>query len=84
MHEAHSANDNHFVMGNTFAIANQKRARNVKRTIKTSDTALLFIKLVESFTIAIFDTLIDYKFLLTHCFLPRTALSLVASPSLKE
>ena len=27
----------------TFAIANQKHVRNVKRTIKTSDTALLFI-----------------------------------------
>ena len=35
---------NHAVqMRITFAIANQKRVRNVKRTIKTSDTALLFI-----------------------------------------
>ena len=67
-------------MGITFAIANQKRARNVKRTIKTSDTALLFIKLVESFANAILDALIDCEFPLAHCSLPRTSLSLVASP----
>ena len=71
-------------MGITFAIANQKHASNVKKTIKTSDRALLFIKLVESFTIAILDTLIDCKLPLTHCSLPRTTLSLVASPSLKN
>ena len=53
-------------MGITFAIANQKRARNVKRTIKTSDTALLFIKLVESFANAILDTLIDCEFPLVN------------------
>ena len=40
-----SANEDHFAMGITFAIANQEPARNVKRTIKTSDTALLFIKI---------------------------------------
>ena len=50
-------------MGITFAIANLKRARDVKRTIKTLDTALLYIKLVKSFTIAILDALIDCKFL---------------------
>ena len=32
--QAHSANEDHFAMGITFAIANQKCARNVKRTIK--------------------------------------------------
>ena len=45
-----SANKDHFAMGITFAIANQKHTRNVKRTIETSDVALLFIKLVETFT----------------------------------
>ena len=73
-----SANKDHF------AIANQKCARNVKRTIKTSDTALLFIKLVESFTIAILNVLIDCKFPLTHCSLVRTTLSSVVSPVLKK
>ena len=58
-----SANEDHFAMGITFAIANLKCARDVKRTIKTSDTALLFIK---SFTITILDTLINCEFLLTH------------------
>ena len=37
------------------------------------------------FAIAILDALIDCEFLLTHCSLPQTTLSLVASPSiLKE
>ena len=44
-------------MGIAFAIASQKHARNMKRTINTSDMALLFIKLVESFVIL--DALID-------------------------
>ena len=56
LQQAHSAND-HFAMGITFTIANQKHARNMKRTTNTSDMALLFIKLVESF--AILDVLID-------------------------
>ena len=64
LEQARSANKDHF------AIANQKRARNVKRTIKTSDMALLLVKLVESFAIAIFDTLTDCEFPLTHCYLP--------------
>ena len=84
LEQAHSANEDHFAMGITFVIANQKRTRNVKRTIKTSDMVLLFIKLVESFAIAILNTLIDCKFPLTHCSLPRTTLSLFASLSLKE
>ena len=42
---ARSVNEDHFAMGITFAIANQKRARNVKRSIITLDTALLFIKI---------------------------------------
>ena len=67
-------------MGITVAIANQKHARNVKRTIKTFDTALLFIRLVESFA----STILDCEFPLTHCSLPRITLSLVASPSLEE
>ena len=79
-----SANEDHFAMAITFAIASQKRARNVKRTIKKSDTALLFIKLVESFAIAILDVLISLRVLLTHCSLPRTTLSFVASPIFKE
>ena len=49
-------------MGITFTIANQKRARNVKRTIKTSDMVLFFIKLVDSFAIAILNALIDCEF----------------------
>ena len=53
-------------MGITFATANQKHARNVKRTIKTSDTVLLCIKLVESFTIATLNALIDCEFLFTQ------------------
>ena len=69
----------HFTVEITFAIADQKRARNVKMTIKTSDTALLFIKLVESFAIVILDVLIDYEFPLTHCSLPQTTPLLVAS-----
>ena len=32
--EGINANEDHFAMGITFAIANQNRARNVKRTIK--------------------------------------------------
>ena len=67
LEQARSANEDHFAMGITFAIANQKCARNVKRTIETSDMPLLFIKLVESFVIAILDMLIDCEFLLTHC-----------------
>ena len=39
--------------------ANNKCARNVKKTIKTSDMALL---LTESFAIAILDALIDCEF----------------------
>ena len=69
-------------MGITFAIANQKCARNVKRTIKTSDNSTAF--LVESFAIAILDALIDCEFPLTHCSLQRTMLSLVAPSSHKE
>ena len=42
-----TVNEDHSTMGITFAIANQKCARNVKMTIKISDTALLLIKLVE-------------------------------------
>ena len=41
LEQARGANENHFAVGITFAIANQKRARNVKKIIKTSDTALL-------------------------------------------
>ena len=48
-------------MGITFTIANQKRARNVKR-IKTSDMVLFFIKLVDSFAIAVLNALIDCEF----------------------
>ena len=83
LEQARSADEDHFTMGITFAIADLKHVKNVKRTVKISDTALLFIKLVESFAIAILDTLIDCKFQLTHCSLPRTALSLVASLGLK-
>ena len=47
--------------------------------------ALLLIELGESFTIAILDMLIDCEFPLSHCCLPQTMLSLIASPSiLKE
>ena len=84
LQQARSANEDHFATGITFATANQKRARNVKRTIKTSDTLLLCIKLVESFAIATLNALIDCEFLFTHCSLLRTTLSLVASPSLKN
>ena len=66
LEQARSVNEDHFAMGITFVIANQKCARNVKRTIKT-DMALLFIELVESFTIAILDTLINCELPLTHC-----------------
>ena len=41
---------------------NNKCARNVKRTIKTSDMALHLTESVESFAIAILDTLIDCEF----------------------
>ena len=57
--QAHSVNEDHFTMGITFAIANQKCARNVKRTMKTSDMALLFIA---SFAITILDVLIECEF----------------------
>ena len=40
-----------------------KCARNVKRTIKTSDVALLLTESVESFAIAILNALIDCEFL---------------------
>ena len=52
-----SANEDHL------QITNQKCARDVKRTIKTSYMALL-IYLPSSF--AIFDVLIDCEFPLTH------------------
>ena len=46
---------------------------------------LLLIELVESFAIAIVDVLIDCEFPLSHCCLPQTTVSLLASPSiLKE
>jgi len=48
-----SANEDHFAnnqWGSVLQITDQKCARNVKRTIKTSDMALL---LIESFAIAI-------------------------------
>ena len=54
----------------------QKCARNVKRTIKTPDIALL---LIELFAISILKALIDCE---THCSLPRTMLSLIASRSI--
>ena len=78
-----SANEEHFAnnqWGTVLRITNQKCTRNVEKTIKTLDMALLLIKLVESFTIAIFNALIDCKFPLTHS-LPQT----IFSPSiLKE
>ena len=40
-------------MGITLQIINQKCARNVKRTIKTSDMELRLMELVESFAFAI-------------------------------
>ena len=47
--------------------------------------ALLLIELGESFAIAILDMLIYCDFPLTHCCLPQSMLSLIASPSiLKE
>jgi len=56
-----SANEDHFaIMEITFA--NNKCARNVKRTIKTSDMALLLTESVESFAIAILDALVDCEF----------------------
>ena len=61
-----SVDEDHFTNnqgGSLLQIANQKYARNVKRTVKTSDTSLLFIKL---FTISIFDVLIDCEFPMTH------------------
>ena len=42
--------------------ANTKCARNVKRTIKTSDMTLLLTELVGSFAIAILDALVDCEF----------------------
>ena len=47
-------------MGITFT--NQKCGRNVKKTIKTSDMALLLIESIESFTIGIVNALIDCEF----------------------
>ena len=47
-------------MGITFA--NQKCGRNVKRTIKTSEMALLLIESIESFTTSVVNVLIDYEF----------------------
>ena len=41
---------------------NNKCARNVKRTIKTSDMALHLTESVESFAIAILDVLVDCEF----------------------
>ena len=41
LEQACSANENRFAMWIAFAKANQKCARNVKKTIGTSDTALL-------------------------------------------
>ena len=38
-------------MGSLLRMTNQKCARNLKRTIKTSDMALLLVELVESFAI---------------------------------
>jgi len=43
LEQARSANEDDFAAGITFAIADQKHVRNVKMTIKGSDTALLFI-----------------------------------------
>ena len=63
-------------------ITNQKGARNVKRTIRTLDMALLLIELIESFAIAILDALIDCEFPLTYDSLPQSTLSLIASPSI--
>ena len=72
-------------MGITFANnTNQKCARNLKRTIKTSDMALLIRELVYSFAIAILNVLIDCEFPLTHCSLPQTTLSWIASPSIHK
>ena len=42
--------------------ANNKCARNVEKTIKTSDIELPLKELVESFAIAILDALIDCEF----------------------
>ena len=56
-------------------ITNEKCARNVERTINTSDMALLLllIELVESFTIiVILYTLIHCEFPLTHSSLAHT------------
>ena len=87
LEQAHegSTNEGHFAnnqLGSLWQITNEKCARNVKRTIKTSDMALLLIELVESFAIAILDVLIDCKFPLTHCSLLPTILPLIVSPSI--
>ena len=86
-----SANEDHFAknrwgsLHSLVQVTNQKYTRNLKRTIKTSDMALLLIELGESFATAILDMLIDCEFPLTHCCLPQTMLSLIDSPSiLKE
>ena len=53
MHDG-SVNEGHFAniqWGSLLQINNQKCARNVKRTIKTSDMALILVELVESFAI---------------------------------
>ena len=63
--------------------ANNKCARNVKRTMKTSDMPLLLTELVESFAIAILDALIDCEFpRLTALYNELGMLSLIASPSM--
>ena len=89
MHDG-SANEDHFAniqWGSLLQIYNQKCARNVKRSIKTSDMALLLIELVASFAIAILDALNDCEFPLGHCSPPQTTLSnlsLIASPSIRK
>ena len=64
MHDG-SVNEDHFAniqWGSLLQINNQKYARNVKRSIKTSDMVLLLIELVASFAIAILDALNDCEF----------------------
>ena len=64
LEQAHegSVNEGHFAnnqWGSLLQITNEKCARNVKRTIKASDMALLLTELIESFAITILDVLID-------------------------
>ena len=83
MHDG-SVNEGHFAniqWGSLLQINNQKCARNVKRTIKTSDMALLLIELVASFAIAVLDALIDCEFPLGCCSPSRTT---IASPSIPK